>query len=220
MCNAFGERIVSFQTVGGNGALGLAAELFAAARPAAKIWIGNPTWPNHFAVFQKARIETDTYPYCDRSAQEINLPIMLETASRLQKGDGFLIHGCCHNPTGLDLAPDDSNRLLQVLEHRGAFTIVDCACAGFSEGFDEDLFVAREIFRTFEEAIICFFLKNFSLYRERTGFILVKCAEARTAANVTLALANIERSSYSMPPYHGAAIVSTILEDDILSRMW
>jgi aspartate aminotransferase len=136
-------------------------------------------------------------------------------------GDGFLIHGCCHNPTGLDLAPDDSNRLLQVLEHRGAFPIVDCAYAGFSEAFDEDLFVAREVFRTFEEAIICFsFSKNFSLYRERTGFILVNCAEAQTVANVTLVIANIARSSYSMLPYHGAAIVSTILEDDILYRMW
>ena len=217
----FGPRIVAFQSVGGTGALRLAAELVHAASPGARLWLGQPTWPNHPALFGAAGLAIKTYVYCAPMQQQVDMAQMLAAAGQTQPGDAFLIHACCHNPTGIDLSHDQVHALLDVLQERGATPLVDCAYAGFAEGLEQDLFIVRAVLERFDEAIVCFSCsKNFGIYRERTGAILVKTRSTEQAGSVLLGLSSIARSLYSMPPDHGSAAVAEILGSDELTGLW
>jgi aspartate/tyrosine/aromatic aminotransferase len=217
---SIGHNAVAFQTVGGTGAIRLAAEVIAKASPQGRIWIGTPSWPNHFSIFHDAGLQIKKYIYCQPPLQVIELRQVIAAAKQAQVGDGFLIHACCHNPTGIDLSHDDSRALLDVLRNRGVLPIVDCAYAGFSQNFEDDIHIVRAVMKEFDEAIVCFSCsKNFGLYRERIGLILVKAKEHHIA-NTKLGLASIARSSYSQPPDHGAAIVTGILKSRELYAQW
>ncbi|MDD2706123.1 MAG: aminotransferase class I/II-fold pyridoxal phosphate-dependent enzyme, partial [Acidocella sp.] len=207
-----GSRIVPFQAVGGTGALRLAADLLAKAEPRGAVWVGTPTWPNHLAIFQAAGLKIETYVYVAPLQQEVDFAQVLDAAKRAQKGDAFLIHACCHNPTGIDFSHAQVDELLAVLRERGVFPLVDCAYAGFAKGFVEDLYLVRKVMAEFDEALVCFSCsKNFGLYRERVGLVLAKAPVEALVPNLTLGLSSVARANYSMPPDHGAAIVATLL---------
>jgi len=215
-----GNNIISFQTVGGTGALRIAADLLTKVAPDVTVWIGMPTWPNHFAIFNDSGVHLQTYAYTMPLMQKIDFIQILDTANRAKRGDAFLIHACCHNPTGIDLTHDHARALLDVLRDRGVLPLIDCAYAGFASSFEEDLYIVRQALTDFDEAVVCFSCsKNFGLYRERVGLILVKAKE-HDIENTKLGLESIARSSYSQPPDHGAAIVTEILKSGELYAQW
>jgi aromatic-amino-acid transaminase len=217
----FGRRLISFQTVGGTGALRLAAELLSKSSPGTKILVGLPTWPNHLSVFHAGGLTVETYPYFNKKTQELELSELLRTVDRLSKGDVFLLHGCCHNPTGADVVHDDMSALIESMNERGVIPLIDLAYAGLSDGFIKDLHLARRMFVHFDEAIICFSCsKSFSLYRERVGNIIIKCSNPSLSEKIVLALSSMARANYSMPPDHGAAVVAEILKSKELKALW
>jgi len=216
-----GSRVVAFQAVGGTGALRVAADLLAKVEPRGAVWVGTPTWPNHLAIFQAAGLKIESYVYVAPLQQEVDFAQVLDAAKRAQKGDAFLIHACCHNPTGIDFSHTQVDELLAVLRERGVFPLVDCAYAGFAKGFVEDLYLVRKVMAEFDEALICFSCsKNFGLYRERVGLVMVKAPAEALVPNLTLGLSSVARANYSMPPDHGAAIVAGILGSVELKALW
>ena len=218
---AMGAQIATFQTLGGTGALRLAGELLRAAKPQPRIWIGNPGWPNHAAVFGGAGVAVESYIHCARNAQLIDFPEVLKAVNRAAPGDAFLVHACCHNPTGIDFSLDQIDTLVNSLRAQNVVPVVDCAYAGFGSGFDDDTYIARRSLSEFDEAIVCFSCsKNFGLYRERIGLIAVKTRALDTAKNVILGLSAFARCDYSQPANHGAAIVATVLGRPELKAQW
>lgn len=221
LCESMGDRIAAFQTLGGTGALRLAAELLKAAKRDSKIWIGIPGWPNHSAVFGGAGVAVESYVHCAPKAQKIDFPEVLSAVNRAAPGDAFLVHACCHNPTGIDFSLDQIDALVNSLRARNVIPIIDCAYAGFGSGFEDDTYVARRSLSEFDEAIVCFSCsKNFGLYRERIGLIGVKTRALETAKNVILGLSAFARCDYSQPANHGAAIVATVLGRPELKAQW
>ena len=218
---AMAPKIATFQTLGGTGALRLAGELLRAAAPQSKIWIGVPGWPNHFAVFGGAGLAVEKYVHCAPKAQEIDFSEVLRAVNRAAPGDAFLIHACCHNPTGIDFSRSQIDALMDALRARNVVPVVDCAYAGFGDGFEADTFVARRALSEFDEAIVCFSCsKNFGIYRERVGLIAVKPRAVDTVKNVILGLSAFARCDYSQPANHGAAIVATVLGSPELKAQW
>lgn len=221
LADRFADRLAGFQAVGGTGALRLAGELIRLTGNQTRLFVGLPTWPNHLKLFKDAGVQLVEYGYFDTEQHGLMMPSILEAAKSVSAGDFFLLHGCCHNPTGADLAADQRAELLAVLKDRGAIPLVDIAYAGFAEGLDQDLALTREVFDQFDEALLSFSCsKSFGLYRERVGALIGKGATADVAARITAALASIARGIYSMPPDHGAASVTTILQSDELKALW
>jgi aromatic-amino-acid transaminase len=218
---ATGERLSGLQTPGGTGALRLAAELIAVARPTARVFVGQPTWPNHLPILNAARLSVATHPYFNVATQAIEFDAMMQALSTADAGDVVLLHGCCHNPVGADLDLGQWAAVARLLAERGALPLIDLAYQGLGLGLDEDAAGMRLVLEAVDEALVAYSCdKNFGLYRERTGALFAlsgNAADARTTQSNLLALA---RANWSMPPDHGAAIVRTILEDEALTADW
>jgi aspartate/tyrosine/aromatic aminotransferase len=215
------DRITTLQTPGGSGSLRVAAGLILRARPETTVWTSDPTWANHVPLLGGAGIRLGTYPYYDASSKTVRFAEMLETLQRIPPGDIVLLHGCCHNPTGMDLAPDQWREIASVIAKRGLVPFVDIAYQGFAEGLDEDAFPVRHLYSLIPEMIVSSSCsKNFGLYRDRVGALSILSPDAGTAATVRSQAFNVVRTLYSMPPDHGAAIVSTILHDEALRAEW
>ena len=212
-------EIVGVQTPGGTGALRLAAELLAAGRPEARIWLGSPTWPNHAAIFEMAGLTVVDYPYFDSRTQSIRFGEMLSALDNAASGDAVLLHGCCHNPTGADPDLEQWRVLAERIAARGLVPLIDFAYQGLGAGLDADAAGARLIIQACDNALVAYSLdKNFGLYRERVGALF-----ARSPSHGELVQSNIlrlARGAWSMPPDHGAAVVRVILEDTGLTRDW
>ncbi|WID98125.1 amino acid aminotransferase [Bosea vestrisii] len=219
----FGQRIpqddiVGFQTPGGSGALRLGADLIAAARPQAQIWLGLPSWPNHAPIFQAAGLTVRDYAFADLTTQTLSFEAMMAALSSAQAGDVVLLHGCCHNPTGLDLDAAQWGAVTALCLERGLIPFVDLAYQGLGETLDLDAAGARRIVEACPEVLVSYSCdKNFGLYRERTGALYVK---SRTPGTVASNMAAAARVSWSMPPDHGAAVVRAILESEALTANW
>ena len=176
------ERIVGVQTPGGCGALRLGAELIHAAAADARIFVGQPTWLNHTPLIGSARVEMVDYPYYDRDSHTILFDRMIEALRGAQRGDLVLLHGCCHNPTGADLSPDQWRDVAEIVSMRGLVPYVDLAYQGFGNGLEPDAAGTRLVVEAAEQAIVAQSCdKNFGLYRERTGALFVKAASAEGA---------------------------------------
>lgn len=215
------DRIAALQTPGGCGALRVAAEVIARARPRARIWVSDPTWANHVPLLGGAGLNIQAYPYYDYEDKLIRFDAMLETLSGAAAGDLVLLHGCCHNPCGADLDERQWLRLAAVMQERQLVPFVDMAYQGFGESLDADAFGLRLLCRQFPEAVFTVSCsKNFGLYRDRVGvvaFLLAETAQTRaTLSNLT----QIVRGIYSMPPDHGAAVVAHVLNDPELRAQW
>ncbi|TQI81162.1 aromatic-amino-acid transaminase [Serratia fonticola] len=220
----FGEqqaRIATVQTVGGSGALKLGADFIYHSLSRREIWVSDPTWANHWAIFEGAGLKVNTYPYFDDQSGQLRFDAMLDSLSCLPEGAVVLLHPCCHNPTGTDLDPAQWRAVIDVLQQRRLLPLFDIAYQGFGDGLEEDGFALREMLKTDLDFLVCnSFSKNVALYGQRLGGLSVCCGTAEQAANVKGALKTLIRRSYSCPPTHGSQIVETLLADSSLRQMW
>jgi aromatic-amino-acid transaminase len=215
------ERIVGLQTPGGCGALRLGAELIARANPLARIFAGEPTWPNHPPLIASAGVEMVAYPYYARDSRTICFDQMMDALGQAEAGDLVLLHGCCHNPTGADLDLDQWRSVADVIAARGLIPFVDLAYQGFGDGLEADAAGTRLVIAAAEQALVAQSCdKNFSCYRDRLGNLFVKAASARAAQIAFGNLLGLARTSWSMPPDHMAAVARIILEDPTLRPLW
>lgn len=216
-----GARLSGLQTPGGTGALRLAAELIAGARPNARILVGTPTWPNHLPIFAAAGVEIASYSYFDINTQTLLFDVMVDALEQAHPGDVVLLHGCCHNPTGADLDNAQWATVAEVIAERGLLPLIDLAYQGLGSGLDADAGGVRLVLGGVDEALIAYSCdKNFGLYRERTGALFALVPDAGTAAVTQSNLLALARANWSMPPDHGAATVRIILEDEGLTAQW
>ena len=214
-------RVKSIQAPGGSGALRVGAEVIRRARPESKLWIGVPTWPNHIPLLGSAGFEIKEYPYYDMGRRQISSQAMMEVLRSVPAGDMVLLHGCCHNPTGADLSHDQWDEIADMALERGFIPFIDTAYQGLGDGLDEDGYGMRMMAERLPELVIASSCsKNFGLYRERTGSITF-IAETPEQADIVISQAmSTARSIYSMPPAHGALLVSMVLGDDQLRAQW
>ena len=214
-------RIAALQTPGGTGALRLGAELIRKANPRAAVQLGAPTWPNHAPIFAAAELEIETSRFADLKAQTIAVDGVWETLDRAKEGDVVLLHGCCHNPTGMDFSRDLWKAIVEVLVARRLTPFIDLAYQGLGDGLEEDAWATRLVLDSVEEALVAYSCdKNFGLYRDRVGALFVLSRDSAETATVMSNLAALARVNWSMPPDHGAAAVRIILERPKLVQMW
>lgn len=214
-------RACSLQTPGGSGALRIGAEVIRRANPEARLWVGTPTWPNHIPLLGSAGFDIEQYPYYDRENHGINFDSMLDTLKRVPAGDMVLLHGCCHNPTGADLDQSQWRQVTELALERGFIPFIDIAYQGLGDGLDEDAYGLRLMASKLPELVIASSCsKNFGLYRERTGSTSFICNSAEQPPVVLSQAMSIARETYSMPPAHGALLVSMILGDEALRGSW
>jgi aromatic-amino-acid transaminase len=215
------ERIVGVQTPGGCGALRLGAELVVSANRQARIFVGQPTWPNHGPLIECAGVERVAHPYYDRDSRTLQFDEMMDALKGAEAGDLVLLHGCCHNPTGADLSPEQWRAIAELVSHSGLIPFVDLAYQGLGNGLGADAAGTRLVVEAADQAIVAQSCdKNFGLYRERTGSLFVKGTSRRNAETIMGNLLQLARTMWSMPPDHGAAIVRTVLDDDTLRAEW
>lgn len=215
------ERLGAVQSVGGAGALALIAHVLFEIWPEAKVYLPDPTWVNHVAIFQTAGFQTEFYPYYDAASGGVKFEHLLDAARGAASGDIFLMHGCCHNPTGADLTQDQWRALVDVFNDRGIFPVVDTAYQGFGESLEADAWAARYVAANSDEAAFAYSCsKNFGIYRERTGAAMFLTSSGKNAAIAQARLGLKSRNLYSMPPNHGAGLVRKVLEDSALRTSW
>jgi len=215
------ERLVTLQTPGGSGSLRAAAGLLLRANESTTVWASEPTWANHAPLLGGAGLQLKPYPYYDTQNHVIHIDAMLETLRAAPKGDVVLLHACCHNPSGLDPSEDEWRAITDVIVERELLPFVDSAYQGFAHGVEEDGFAVRHMAARVAEMIVSTSCsKNFGLYRDRVGTMSFLTADAATTAIVSSQANNYVRTLYSVPPDHGAAVVSTILHDPELRAEW
>jgi aspartate/tyrosine/aromatic aminotransferase len=226
---AFGEgaeplsrkRVAWAQTPGGTGALRVAADFIHTNLPGATVWMSEPTWPNHPQIFQAAGVTLKSHPYFNASTNALDLEGMLAAIAKMQAGDVILLHGCCHNPTGIDPTPEQWTKIADAVYQRGLLPLLDFAYQGFADGIDEDAAGLKAFIRPGAEMLACSsFSKNFSLYRERVGALFAVAPTAEAAQSVQTQIDRVIRANYSNPPGHGAEIVNTVLRDPGLRKQW
>ncbi len=215
------ERLTTVQTPGGSGSLRVAASLLRKLEPVTPVWVSEPTWSNHVPLLGGAGLELKPYPYYDTEKHVIRVDAMLDALRAIPQGDTVLFHACCHNPSGLDPSEDNWRAMTDIVVKRELLPFIDMAYQGFARGLDEDAFAVRHMASRVQELIVSSSCsKNFGLYRDRVGTLSVMGADAATSATIRSQLSYIARTIYSMPPDHGAAIVSTVLGDATLSTKW
>ncbi|WP_269932977.1 amino acid aminotransferase [Aminobacter sp. HY435] len=219
--SADASRIRAAQAPGGSGALRLVAELLKRSRPDATVWVSDPTWPNHIPMMRGAGLQVKEYPYFDAATGGVRFDDMLAALKQVPAGDVVLLHGCCHNPTGANLAAAQWQAVTELLLERQLLPFVDLAYQGFGEGLDADAEGLRIVAAKAPEMVVAASCsKNFAVYRDRVGAAMIV---AKDGAQADIALSNMlsaARSIYSMPPDHGAAAVRIVLEDDALRADW
>lgn len=221
-CAALAERrIATVQTLGGSGALKIGGDFLHRYFPASQIWISDPSWENHKAVFEGAGFRVNTYPYYDPETGSLRFDDMLATLETLPQQSVVLLHACCHNPTGVDLSQAQWQTLIPLLRRRGLIAFVDMAYQGFGDGLDQDAFAVRALVAAGVTcAVANSFSKNFALYGERCGGLSIVCDSAEEADRVLGQLTFTVRGNYSSPPTHGARIIATVLNSSALSAQW
>jgi aromatic-amino-acid transaminase len=213
-------RVASVGTPGGTSALRQICELVRSARPEATIWVSAQTWPNHVPVIAAAGLASRPYRYLDAGRGALDHMGLFADLEQVQKGDVVLLHGCCHNPTGVDFSLQDWAEIAALLERRGAVPFIDMAYQGFGEGVDADAAGLRHLAARLPEVLVASSCsKNFGLYRERVGLAMAIVPET-ARATLAAALAGLSRQVFAFPPDHGGRVVSTILSDTSLRQIW
>jgi aspartate/tyrosine/aromatic aminotransferase len=214
-------RLTTAQTPGGTGAISIAADFLKRLRPDASAWVPDPTWANHKSIFSAVDTPVMTYPYLDSTGCRLAFEQLLEGLARVAPGDIVILHGCCHNPSGVDPDEEQWKAIGALLAEREALPLVDLAYQGFGNGLLEDRRPVEILCDQVPEFLICnSFSKNFSLYNERVGALTVLTTSGEAARAVLSQIRISIRVSYSNPPAHGASIVSTILGDSDLRELW
>ena len=214
-------RAVTVQGLGGTGALKVAADFLRRVNPAAQVWISEPSWENHRALFEGAGFVVNAYPYYDPATHGLNFTGMLEALGKLPAGAIVVLHACCHNPTGVDLTPEQWTPVIDLVRTRGLVPILDIAYQGFAEGVDADGAVIGRFVEACTPVFVAnSFSKSFSLYGERIGALSVTTETRDEATRVLSQLKRVVRANYSNPPTFGAKAVATVLATPELRALW
>ena len=213
--------VASAATPGGTGAVHQAFELVRMATPGATVWVSDPTWGNHVSILKHVGLATRAYRYFDAASGSLNFDGMLEDLASAAAGDVVLLHGCCHNPTGVNLTAEQWQAMVDLILARGLVPMVDIAYQGFGDGLDEDAAGVRLVARSCPELLIAASCsKNFGVYRERTGIIMAVAQDTAQVKNTQANLAHLNRQNFSFPPDHGARLVTMVLTDPDLRADW
>jgi aromatic-amino-acid transaminase len=214
-------RVVTVQAVGGTGALKIGADFLRRFAPAAQVWISDPSWENHRALFESAGFSVNVYPYYDPATRGLDFAGMIGALDHVPSGAIVVLHACCHNPTGVDPSPEQWGRILEVVRSRGHVPFLDIAYQGFGESLDADGSVVRRFAATPGPLFVSSsFSKSFSLYGERVGALSIVATHQDEAARVLSQTKRIVRANYSSPPSFGGQVVATILDSPELSALW
>ena len=215
------DRLSAVATPGGTGAVRQALELIKIASPDAKVWLSNPTWPNHPSIVNYLGMPLAEYRYFDTETGSVDFEGMLADIKAIPAGDIVLLHGCCHNPTGANLTSEQEDQIITTLAESGAVPFVDIAYQGFGDGLEKDARFTRKIASQLPECLIAASCsKNFGIYRERTGILMAVSESASLQAITQGNMAFLNRQNFSFPPDHGARLVTMILEDQTLRVLW
>lgn len=215
------DRLTTIQTPGGSGSLRVAAGMILRASPHASVWVSEPTWANHVPLLGGAGVNLKPYPYYDTDNHVIKIDEMLAALRAAPAGDIVLLHACCHNPSGLDPSVEEWQAIADVIHERKLVPFIDMAYQGFVESLDRDAYPVRLLAeRVPEMMVVTSCSKNFGLYRDRVGTLSLLAADSAARDIVSSQVNNLVRTIYSVPPDHGAAVVSLILHDDELRSAW
>ncbi len=216
-----GKRAITAQAIGGTGALKLGADSLKRSSPNAQVYISDPSWENHRALFESAGFVVNNYPYYDPASKGVNFAGMLDTLKQIPAGSIVLLHACCHNPTGADLTDAQWTQVIDVITQRGLVPFLDMAYQGFGDGIAEDGKVVGMFAATGGPLFVSnSFSKSFSLYGERVGALSIVASGAEEAARLMSQLKRVIRTNYSNPPMHGGQVVATALSTPALRQLW
>ena len=215
------KRVITAQALGGTGGLKLGADLLKRISPDAQVWISDPSWENHRALFEGAGFTVNTYPYYHAASHGLDFDGMIGTLRGLPAGAIVLLHACCHNPTGVDLSTDQWNTVIATVRERGLVPFLDIAYQGFADGIDADASAVRAFAAAGIPMLVSnSFSKSFSLYGERVGALSIVAASPDEAARLLSQLKRVIRSNYSNPPTHGGKVVAAVLDSPELRTLW
>ncbi len=215
------DSVAAVATPGGTGAVRQCFELIQIANPNARVFVSDPTWPNHLSMLKHVGLQTVLYRYFDEDTRAVNFGAMMEDLAQVGKGDVVLLHGCCHNPTGANLNLAQFQEVIALLNEKGAVPMIDIAYQGFGDGLEADAQATRAIAAGCPETLIAASCsKNFGIYRERTGLLMAVSHDASKRAVAQGDMQHLNRQNYSFPPDHGARMVTLVLEDPDLRADW
>ena len=214
-------RVVTVQAIGGTGGLKIGADFLHLVSPNATVWISDPSWENHRALFTQAGFTVETYAYYDATKRGVNFDGMLASLQAAPAGTVVLLHACCHNPTGYDITPAQWDQVISIIQARGLTPFLDMAYQGFGEGIAEDgAVVGKFVASGLTFLVSTSFSKSFSLYGERVGALSVLCTSKEEADRVLSQMKIMVRTNYSNPPIHGGAVVAAVLNNPELRALW
>lgn len=215
------NRIMTAHCPGGTGALRVAADYLAKLHRGTTVWLSDPTWANHEGIFKAAGLPTETYPYFDATNMSLSFDEMIEGMDSMSRGDVMLLHGCCHNPTGVDLSGTQWRSLAEKIRDVGVLPVIDLAYQGLADGLDPDVAGLRMLADLVPELMVCSsYSKNFGLYNERVGALSIIASSEKAVQAVFSQIKTVIRANYSNPPAHGGAIVKTVLDSNELRSLW
>lgn len=214
-------RLVTAEALGGTGALKIGADFLKRLYPEATVYISDPSWENHKALFEAAGFRVETYPYYDANTRGVDFSAMKAGLSRLAPNSIVVLHACCHNPTGADLTIAQWNEVVALCSEKALIPFIDMAYQGFADGIEADAAAVRAFGASGLQFLVSSsFSKSFSLYGERVGALTLVCADKDEATRVLSQLKRVIRTNYSNPPTHGGAIVASILTAPDLRQQW
>ena len=215
------RRAVTVQAIGGTGALKIGADFLQRFAPGAQVYISDPSWENHRALFESAGFTVHNYAYYDAATRGVNFEGMLAALKAMPAGAIVVLHACCHNPTGADLTQDQWDRVIAAVQAGNLVPFLDMAYQGFANGIDEDGAVVRRFAATGMAMLVSnSFSKSFSLYGERVGALSIVATTSEEATRVLSQLKRVVRTNYSNPPTHGGKVVATVLATPELRKLW
>lgn len=214
-------RVVTAEALGGTGALKVGADYLKRLLPDSTVYISDPSWENHLALFEYAGFQVKSYPYYDAGTRSVNFDGMKTCLNSLPSGSIIVLHACCHNPTGADLTPDQWRETIEAIRVCGLVPFIDMAYQGFADGISEDA-LALNLFAAsgLQFFVASSFSKSFSLYGERVGALSIVTASKDESARVLSQIKRVIRTNYSNPPTHGGAIVAAVLSNPELRQKW
>jgi len=214
-------RIMTVQTLGGTGGLKVGADFLHQLDSNAQVWISDPSWENHRALFEFAGFNVNNYPYYDAVTRSVNFSAMTDTLGNLPAGSIVVLHACCHNPTGVDLSAAQWERVIEIINRRGLVPFLDIAYQGFAENLETDATVVRRFADTCPAVFVASsFSKSLSLYGERVGAFSLVAGDAEEAKRALSQIKRVIRTNYSNPPTHGSQIVAMVLTTPELRALW
>ncbi len=214
-------RVVTVQTLGGTGGLKVGTDFLRKFNPNAQVWISDPSWENHSALFESAGFKVNSYPYYDAATRGVNFNAMTDALGRLPAGSIKVLHACCHNPTGVDLSAIQWERVIEIINSRGLVPFLDIAYQGFADNLEADAAVVRNFAATCTVVFVASsFSKSLSLYGERIGALSLVAGNPEEAKRALSQIKRVIRTNYSNPPTHGSQIAAMVLTTPELRTSW